>query len=153
MTVVIFGDNFSFPEGDAATNRIYTYAKGFVENNVNSYVICNKNDYIINGNGIVDGIRYFNPLNQSERNNSFLTRNWFKTAKYLNTLRLIKRINKQEKIAAIISDTEDCLTYIFSYYLAKRIKTKLIVEKSEHPLRLYQKNALKKIQGLIKLKI
>jgi hypothetical protein len=38
MAIVIFGDNFSFPEGNAATNRIYTYAKGFTENNVNTFV-------------------------------------------------------------------------------------------------------------------
>jgi glycosyltransferase involved in cell wall biosynthesis len=150
MGIAIIGDMFSFPEGNAATNRIYTYANGFIKNNVNTYVICLRNDYLVKGNGVLDGIQYFNPINQIKRNDNFLIRNWFKAVKYLNTLRLVKRINKQEKISAIIVDTQLSLTFLFSYYLAKRIGTKLIVEKNEHPLRLYQKNVLKKGQGIIK---
>lgn len=153
MAIVIFGDSFSFPEGNSATNRIYTYAKGFTENNVNTYVICNRNDYLTDGNGVIDGIQYFNPVNQSERSSSFFKRNWYKAAKYLNTIRLIKRIHKQDKITAILTDTHDSSTHLFSYYLSRRINAKLIVEKSEHPLRLFQKNALNKVQGLIKLKV
>ena len=153
MAIVIFGDNFSFPEGNAATNRIYTYAKGFTENNVNTYVICNRNDYLTDGNGVIDRIQYFNPINQTERSNSFVKRNWFKVVKYLNTIRLIKRIHKQDKITALLIDTHDNSTHLFSYYLARKINTKLIVEKSEHPLRLFQGNSLKKLQGLIKLKV
>jgi glycosyltransferase involved in cell wall biosynthesis len=153
MTIVIFGDSFSFPEGNSATNRIYTYAKGFTENNVNTYVICNRNDYLPDGNGVVDGIQYFNPINQTERNKSFLKRNWYKAVKYLNTIRLIKRIHKQDKITAILTDTHDMSTHLFSYYLARRVNAKLIVELCEHPLRLFQKNALNKARGLIKQKV
>jgi glycosyltransferase involved in cell wall biosynthesis len=153
MAIIIFGDNFSFPEGNAATNRIYTYAKGFIENDVKSCIICNRNDYIENGNGILDGIRYYNPLNQSKRSESFFSRNWSKLLKYVNTIKIVKGINKDERITAIISDTDDLVTYLFSFYLAKRIKTILIVEKSEHPLRYYQKNGLRKVIGLVKLRI
>jgi hypothetical protein len=39
MSVVIFGDVFTFPEGNAATNRVYTYAKGFIENGIDVHVI------------------------------------------------------------------------------------------------------------------
>jgi glycosyltransferase involved in cell wall biosynthesis len=153
MAIVIFGDNFSFPEGNAGTNRIYTYAKGFIENNVNTYVICFKNDYIVNGNGIEDRIHYFNPLNQSEKNSSFFIRNWFKVVKFFNTASLIKRINKQYKISAIIVDTQVILTYMFSFYLAKRINAKFIYENSEHPLRYYRKGLLRNIIGNLKLQL
>jgi glycosyltransferase involved in cell wall biosynthesis len=153
MAIVIFGDNFSFPEGNAGTNRIYTYAKGFIENNVITYVICFKNDYLVNGNGIIDGIQYFNPLNQSKKNNSFWVRNWFKVVKFFNTVRLVKGINKQDKISAIIVDTQVILTYLFSYYLAKKINTKFIYENSEHPLRYYRKGLGNKIIGNLKLKL
>ncbi|MBK7712971.1 MAG: glycosyltransferase [Bacteroidales bacterium] len=153
MSIVIFGDNFSFPEGNAATNRIYTYAKGFINNNIQTYVICNRNDYIDDLNGTMDGIHYFNPINQTKRNDHFLVRNWYKVKKYHNTLKLVKTINKQEPVIGIITDTHDFVSHVFSYYLAKRIGTKLIVEKSEHPLRLYQQNTLKKLQGLVKLRI
>lgn len=153
MSIVIFGDSFTFPEGNAATNRIYTYARGFIENNVNTYIVCNKNEYLMNGNGNLDGIQYYNPLNQSSRSDYFLVRNWHKAAKYFNSIRLIKKIHSQDAITAIITDTHDIFTHLFSYYLAKRINARLIVEKSEHPLRLFQKNGLAKIRGLLKLRI
>lgn len=153
MSIVIFGDSFTFPEGNAATNRIYTYAKGFVDNNVKVHVICNRNEYLENSNGILEGIYYYNPFNQSKRSNSFFLRNWYKIAKYINTIRIVKKINRDNKIAAIINDTHDILTHMFSYYLAKRVGTKLVVEKSEHPLRLYQGSRLRERQGLIKQKI
>lgn len=153
MAIIIFGDNFSFPEGSAGTNRLYTYAKGFIENSVKTYVICFKNDYIKNGNGIVEGIEYFNPLNQSEKNSSFFVRNWYKALKFFNTARLFREINKREKITAVIVDTQVTLTFLFSYYLAKRNKAKFIYENSEHPLRYYRHGLGKKISGNIKLKI
>jgi glycosyltransferase involved in cell wall biosynthesis len=37
--------------------------------------------------------------------------------------------------------------------LSRLINAKLIIEKSEHPLRLFQKNVLNKVRGLIKLKV
>jgi len=153
MSIVIFGDSFTFPEGNAATNRIYTYARGFIENNVNTYIICNKNEYLTNGNGNLEGIQYFNPLNQASRSDHFIVRNWHKVAKYFTSIKLIKKIHSQDAITAIITDTHDIFTHLFSYYLAKRLNTRLIVEKSEHPLRLFQKNALVKMRGLIKLRI
>lgn len=151
MCIVIFGDNFSFPEGNAATNRVYTYAKGFIENNVNTYVICFSNDYLVNGNGISDGIQYYHPINQKERDNSFLRRNWFKIVKYINTIKIIRRINKEDKIEAIITYTKNSTTHLFSWLLSRIINAKLIIENSEHPLRYYQKGFIKKIVGNLKL--
>ncbi len=153
MSIVIFGDNFSFPEGNAATNRVYTYAKGFAENNVNSYVICFSNDYLENGNGIVEKIQYFHPLNQNKRSNSFFIRNWFKFTKYVNTIRLLKRINKEDKIEAIITYTKKSVTHLFSFYLSRIIGTKLIIENNEHPLRYYQSGFIKRAIGKTKLAI
>jgi len=46
MSIVIFGDIFTFPDGGAATNRVYTYAKGFTENGIKTHVICFTNDYL-----------------------------------------------------------------------------------------------------------
>ena len=153
MSIVIFGDNFSFPEGNAATNRVYTYAKGFVENNVNSYVICFSNDYLINGKGIVERIQYFHPLNQDKRSNSFLIRNWFKLAKYYNTIKILKRINKEDKIEAVITYTKKSVTHLFSFFLSRLISSKLIIENNEHPLRYYQTGFIKKVIGKLKLGI
>jgi glycosyltransferase involved in cell wall biosynthesis len=65
----------------------------------------------------------------------------------------VKNINKQDKISAIIVDTQVSLTYIISYYLAKRVHAKLIVENSEQPLRYYRNSFTKKIIGNLKLKL
>jgi len=151
MCIVIFGDNFSFPEGNAATNRVYTYAKGFIENSLDAYVICFRNDYLVNGKGIVEGIKYFHPINQKERDNSFLIRNWFKLVKYINAIKIIRRINKEDKIDAIITYTKVTATHLFSWLLSRIINAKLIIENSEHPLRYYQTGFIKKIVGNLKL--
>jgi hypothetical protein len=51
MSYVIFGDTFTFPDGNASTNRVYTYAKGFKENGMNVHIICFRNDYLDNFSG------------------------------------------------------------------------------------------------------
>jgi hypothetical protein len=153
MAIVLLGDSFSFPEGNSATNRIYTYSKGFIENGINAYVISIRNDYMPNGNGVINKIQYFNPINRSERSNSFFLRNWYKVAKYPNTIRLIRKINRQDKITAIIIDTYNFPIHLFSYFLTRMVGAKLIIEKCEHPLRLHRKGTLKKLQGLVKLRI
>jgi glycosyltransferase involved in cell wall biosynthesis len=153
MGIVIFGDNFSFPEGSAATNRVYTYAKGFIENDLNARVICFRNDYLADWNGNIDGIKYYHPINQAKRNNSFFLRNWYKFLKYPNTIKLIKRINNEEKIDAIITYTKISSTHLFSWLLSRLTGTKLIIENSEHPLRYYQKGFTNRIIGKLKLKI
>lgn len=153
MAILIFGDNFSFPEGNAGTNRLYTYAKGFIENKINAYVICFRNDYMVNGNGIIEGIKFFNTLNQAKKNKYFIVRNWFKVVKFFNTIRVVKEINREDKISAIIVDTQVVQTYLLSYYLAKRIKSKLLFENSEQPLRYYRNGLGKKIIGNLKLRL
>lgn len=151
MTYIIFGDNFSFPEGNAATNRVYTYAKGFKENNINTYVICFTNDYVKNGNDEIEGIQYYHPLNQSERNRHFIVRNWHKLAKYYNTFVLLKAINRRDKIRAVIVYTKLSLTHVFAWFLARIFGALLIIENSEHPLRYYRKGFFRKFIGELKL--
>jgi glycosyltransferase involved in cell wall biosynthesis len=153
MAIVIFGDLFSFPEGDASTNRVYTYAKGFSENGINVHVICFSNEYIQDHIGITEGIRYYNPFSQTKRSKSFIIRRWQKFIKYFKTFALIRRINKKDKIITIIVYTIRFSTYFFAWYLSRINKTKLIKECSEHPLLHYQNGAFKKGQGLIKLRI
>ena len=74
MTYLIFGDTFTFPEGTAATNRVFNYAKGLLKNKINVKVICFGNAYLINPNGTIEGIEYYNPFNQSKRNKWFFKR-------------------------------------------------------------------------------
>jgi hypothetical protein len=67
MSIVIFGDLFSFPEGNAATNRVHAYAKGFNENGINVHVICLANEYDRTGDGIINGIHFYYPFRQKKK--------------------------------------------------------------------------------------
>jgi glycosyltransferase involved in cell wall biosynthesis len=153
MSIVIFGDIFSFPEGNAATNRVYTYARGFKDNNINVHVICFANEYRNEQEGLVNGISFYYPFKQGERNKYFVVRRWQKLLKYYRTLLLIAKINKQDKILAINVWTNLHLTHMFAWFLARIFNTKLITECSEHPLRHYQKDLWSRKQGIIKFYI
>jgi glycosyltransferase involved in cell wall biosynthesis len=153
MAFIIFGDLFSFPEGDASTNRVYTYSKGLSENGINVHVICFGNNYLENHEGKTEGIQYYNPFNQSKRSSYFVVRRWQKLIKYFRTIALIRRINKQDKISIIMIYTLRFSTFLLSWYASRIYKTKLIRECSEHPLIHYQKGTFRKIEGLVKLRI
>lgn len=147
MNIVIFGDLFSFPEGSAATNRVYTYAKGFIENGINVHVVCFSNDYCDEKEGIIDGINYYLPFAQKKRNNYFIVRRWQKLLKYWNTYLILKKINKDDRTIAINGWSNELLTHLFGRLLAKIHSAKFIIECSEHPLRHYQNSVLEKMLG------
>lgn len=149
MSIVIFGDRFTFPDGNAATNRIHTYAKGFLENSISVHVICFASEYDTAGDGIIDGIFYYHPFGQRKRSKYFIVRRWQKFIKYYTTFRLIKEINRSDKVIAINSWTQLLLSQLFIFLITKYLKTNVISEHSEHPLRNYQGSSIRRIQGEI----
>jgi len=149
MSFIIFGDSFTFPEGDAATNRVHTYAKGFYENGISVHVICFASEYNTVGDGIINGIYFYHPFGQINRSKYFIIRRWLKLIKYFKTIGLIKRINKRDKIIAINCWTQLLVNQLFAFLLAKYLKTWIISEHSEHPLRNYQSSPIRKIRGEI----
>jgi glycosyltransferase involved in cell wall biosynthesis len=153
MNVVIFGDRFSFPEGNAATNRVHTYAKGLVENGINVNVVCFESRYNSAGNGQMGNINYFHPFGKRTRNRYFLVRRFQKIVKYFTTIRLLLNLNKKDKTIAIYIYTNLLLTHLFAWFLAKITHSKLIIEGNEHPLRHFQKNIFTKTRGLVKFHI
>ena len=153
MAFVIFGDNFSFPEGNASTNRVYTYAKGLIENGVGVIVICFENEYVDDQEGITEGISYYHPFGQNQRSKYLIIRRWQKFLKYFRAISLFREISKKEKIDTIMVYTMRLSTHVFAWYLSKISGSKLVKECSEHPLIYYQKGHLKKIEGFFKLKI
>lgn len=153
MSIVIFGDSFTFPEGTAATNRVYTYAKGLRENGVKVHVICSANHLNLPDDGIIDEIPYYNPYKQRIRSNYFVVRRWKEFTKNIKIIKLIRQINDNEKINTIIVYTHLFLTISIAWYLAKICKAKLVMECNEHPLKPFQKNALHRTFGLILFKI
>ena len=153
MAFIIFGDSFTFPEGNAGTNRVYTFAKGFSENGISSHVICFQNEYLEKNNGITSGIKYYHPLGQSTRSDSFIVRRWHKLLKYFKTFRLLRSINKEEKIIAIYLFTYRLLTHFFAFILARFFNIKLIFDRCEHPMQFYSDNVFSQTSGKLKLTI
>lgn len=153
MSVIILGDLFQFPEGAAATNRVYTYARGFAESNVNVHVICFGNDYVEKSQGIADGIPYYYPFKQRERSPSFAVRQWKKIRKLTNTYKLVQEINRKDKVDVIISYSNLFSTNAYAWFLAKRFKAKLIAEINEYPMRYFRSSPFKKMQGALKCRL
>jgi glycosyltransferase involved in cell wall biosynthesis len=150
MSFVIFGDSFTFPEGNAATNRVHTYAKGFLENGIEVHIICFTNEYNSLEDNNISGIYFYHPFKQKNRSKYFIVRRWERLVKYFNTVKLIRKINKSDKIIAVNCWTLLLSTHLFAFFLAKYARTVLISEHSEHPLRNYQGSIFREIQGKIK---
>ena len=150
MKFVIIGDLFSFPEGFAATNRVFAYAKGLIENLAKVNVVCFRNDYG-NTNGKFEGIEYFYPFSFDKKPKLFILRRYYKFLKYIYTYKIFSKINEYEKIDAIIVYSECSFTHIFSFFLSRIFSTVLILEQNEHPLKNYQSNFLDKLKGYIKV--
>lgn len=153
VAFVIFGDSFTFPQGNASTNRVYTFAKGFNENGVTVHLICFENEYLDNYNGIIDGIKYYHPLSQTKKSNNFIKRRCLKFLKYIRTFFLLREINKEDKIIAINLHTYRLLVELFAFFLAKAFKTKIIFDRCEHPLQFYKENAFEQTIAKIKIAI
>jgi glycosyltransferase involved in cell wall biosynthesis len=149
---IIIGDSYTFPDGDAATNRVLAYAKGFVENGINVLVIGFRNDYLSVNEGEISGIKYVHPFNRKVRHSNFFVRRWQKFQKYLTTINLIEKICKQDNVEQLTVYSTRFITHIFAWFLARLFKAKLIKECSEHPLRLHQGNYLQRTSGYIKFR-
>lgn len=153
MNIVIFGDGYTFPDGDAPTNRVHTYAKGFVENGTSVHVICFANEYNTEGDGIFEEIHYYHPFGQRNRSRYFVVRRWHKFLKYFKTLALFRKISKKEKVDGIIVYTMLLSTHLFAWLLSGISGSGLLKECGEHPLRNFQKGVIRRKTGLIKLYI
>lgn len=151
MSLVILGDSFTFPEGTAATNHAYTYAKGFIENGEPVHIICTENEYLEEYDGTTNGIKYYHPFARKKRSRSFIMRRWHKFMKYIRTFSLMKSINNDERIIALNLWTYRLTTQLFAFFLARYFGTKLIIERSEHPLRNFRENRFSQFLGRTRL--
>lgn len=148
-SIVIIGDSFTFPDGNAATNRVYTYALGFSESGVKAHIVCFRNDYLESHAGEVDGINYYYPFRQASRSPYFLARRWHNILKYYNTLRLLKEIKRDHAILAVIAYTVRSSTFMYAWLLSFIFRTNLLLERSEHPLKEIKRN-ISYVAGYIK---
>jgi|WetSurMetagenome_2_1015567.scaffolds.fasta_scaffold185740_1 glycosyltransferase involved in cell wall biosynthesis len=148
---IIFGDSFSFPEGTASTNRVFTFAKGFSENGIDAHVICFQNEYLESYNGTISGIKYYHPLGRTKRSNSFVIRNWQKILKHIRTISLIRNIKKEEDIIAIDLFTYSLLTHLHIFLIARLFRIKLIFDRCEHPMQFYTDNIFSQTSAKMRL--
>lgn len=151
MVYLIFGDAFTFPEGDASTNRVYTYAKGFQANGVDVYVICFRNNYLVHPSGESEGVRYYYPFSRSERSSSFIIRRFNNLSKYYRALRLFRDISGRGHIDIILCYTKLIRTQLFAYGLSRIFGSHLILERSEHPFKDYRNRVAVKVSGWFKV--
>ena len=151
--MVIMGDSFTFPEGQAATNRVATYAKGLMEHGITVNVIVMMCVYKEQHTGVSDGIPYFHSFEHKQRSGSFFVRRWRIFKKYLHTYSLLRKLNRQEKIVAINVWTTLFHTHMFCWLMARVLGAKLVRECSEHPLREHQGGFINRRIGVIKTKI
>ena len=68
MALIIVGGSFTFPDGGAATNRVYTHGKGLSENGEKVYIICFRNDYLDDNSGEAVTIKYFHLFRNIHKN-------------------------------------------------------------------------------------
>jgi len=153
MTCVIFGDAFTFPEGDASTNRVYAYAKGFKEYGTDVHVICFRNSYLTNLSDKSEDIKYYHPFGRTERSKSFIHRRFQEINKYFNAYLLFREIRKREDIAFILCYTKVLRTQLFAFLMSRVFKSTLILERSEHPFKDYRRQVAARISGRLKVSV
>lgn len=157
MAYVILGDSFSFPEGNAATNRVFTYSKGFWEKGIEVHVICLSNAYLTDMNGVREGINYYHPFGQTKRNRFFMIRRWHEFYKYLATFNLLRRIMKIDGISVIHTYSYNIIIQLFAFISSRLLNTIVTLERSEHPLQKYrnkiQENTLGEFRIFLDIKL
>lgn len=151
MSFVIFGDLFTFPEGNAATNRVYNYAIGFIENGISTHVICFRNEFNFDKKGNLNGINYAFPFSPKKRNKFFFIRILHRISKYFNTIKIFREINNAEKIIAINCYSRQFSVRLFAILIAKIYKSKILLESSEHPLQFVSNSLYSRILYNIEL--
>lgn len=142
MSILILGDRFTFPEGNAATNRVYAYAKGFLENGINVHVISFGNEFAEQLAGSIEGIHYYHPFHNGE-SKSVIIRLWFKFLKYIRTFCLISELNRYERILTIHLYTHRFFLELLICLYARILSINTTLERSEHPLQDTGNNRLK----------
>jgi len=132
--VLIFTGGYGFPVGDAYTNRVMAFAKGFVGNNCNVTVLIiypgRNNQADIRGS--MDGFNYIFCAGLKRPQNWF-ARKIIGIKGIFNSVRIVNRLNKKEPIDAIMTFSQN-FSQNFPLYLYTRIhKIIFIRENNEFP--------------------
>jgi len=144
-----------FPKGLAQTNRILSYAKGFIVNEAKVKVLCLKptEDYknVINyyASGIFKNIPYIYSSKTTIRSKSFIGRRLQNIFGILNAFSIIYKDHKKNKIDAILFASTSLWTEFYFFILTRLLKIIYLKEESEFPYIYFCKSFM----GKFRLKI
>jgi len=145
MSITII-TNEPFPYGRAATNRILSYGKGFIENGNDVDVLCLKSSKVYEkqncyANNSFEGIKYQYLSGTTKRGSSFLKRRLLSLRSYVMLFYFLRK-NRTDFI--ILYASPFFIMFITSVF-ARILNLKIIKEESEYPV-VYIKpnNAIKR---------
>ncbi len=132
--VLILTGGYGFPIGDAYTNRILAFAKGFVKNNckVTILIIYPGHNNKAEEKGSIDGAEFIFCAG-TKRHNSFFLRKLIGLKGIVNSLKFLTKINKEEKIDAVITFSQYLSQNLFIYFFTRLKKILFLRENNEFP--------------------
>lgn len=144
-----------FPKGLAQTNRILSYANGFIVNEAKVKVLClkptenYKNVINYDASGIFKNIPYIYSSKTTIKSKSFIGRRLQNIFGILNAFRIIYKDHKKNKIDAIIFASTSLWTEFYFFLLTRLLNIIYLREESEFPY-IYFRNSF---MGKFRLKI
>jgi glycosyltransferase involved in cell wall biosynthesis len=129
----------AFPIGFASTNRILSYARGFVFNKIETKILClrptEKTDSVINTDqeGIYNGIPYVYTSGTTIKSSNTFVKILQHILGLINAFSRIKKDNSNSKIDAIILYERSLVLSLFFFVVTKLLKITYLKEESEYP--------------------
>ncbi|MCD4732282.1 MAG: hypothetical protein K8R74_16880, partial [Bacteroidales bacterium] len=132
--VLIFTGGYGFPVGDAYTNRVMAFAKGFVKNNcsVTILIIYPGRNNQAELKGSMDGFNYIFCAGLT-RPQKWFARKIIGIKGIFNSVRIINRLNKKEPIDAIMTFSQNFSQNFPLYLYTRSHKIIFIRENNEFP--------------------
>jgi glycosyltransferase involved in cell wall biosynthesis len=128
--------NEPFPIGMAATNRLLSLARGYVENNAYVKVICirtGRSEVNKSPTGNVKGIEYEYSCGTTEGGKNILERRLLRLKALVRALTIIGKSCQRNQGDAIISQSRLPLHVVLFFLEAKALGLKYLIDQSEYP--------------------
>ncbi len=156
--VLIVGEEFGFPQGYGATNRVFHYAKGLTENDFNVFVWCLKpseddtcncvlNDQV---KGYYEGIDFEYLCGNTLRLKDFWGRRFQELRSIWKLYLMIQHLKStRRKIKAMLLYSDNFFWVLMIMVISKLTRIKCILEVCEFPFVRMKKNIITRLQFFI----
>lgn len=144
-----------FPYGLAQTNRLFAVAKGMIETGSEVKVVCTKPTEIATKvrnkepEGMFEDVPFVYSSNITIRENNPVKRLYRYYYGRINSLRLIIKENKKNKVDVVFSSYRGLFISVLVFILSRVYKIKLLHERSEYPFLGYSSSSIEKLKLLI----